>query len=155
MPSPPATRNTSNKSLYDQSHNSINQHTSRHKTHPLVQYASIVLPSLVPNLNPARSDSLPNAASNNPASLTLATRLGTAARVVASSTTPRRLVCFAKFTASRTERQRLSGSVPGRAGIKVCLSSAWLGSTPHQDAKRTASDISDSQPETYNLVASS
>lgn len=108
------------------SHTAARRHCS---THPLVQYASTVLPSPLPCRSPAISGSFPKAASRSPASLTLATRLGTAASVVGSRMTPRRLVCLAKLTASRTLRHRLSGSEPGTRGVR-CAPPSWCLSRP-------------------------
>jgi hypothetical protein len=72
--------------------------------------------------------------------------------------TPRRFVCFAKFTASRTLRHRLSGSDPGAPGTRACASSAWFRSMPQYETKSTASGVCQYMGEaltTHNSAASS
>jgi hypothetical protein len=53
-------------------------------THPSITNASTVRPSAVPDRSLATSSPDPKVAKSNPASLTLATRLGTAAYVVSA-----------------------------------------------------------------------
>ena len=133
-----------------------------HATHPSTKNASTVRPSDAPERNEATSSGVPNVTRRRPASLTDATRDGTAAckstlrskckppheegmpgggarltSVVASSITPRRLVDFAKLTASRTLRQRRSASSSGPEGCK-CRSDG-VREMPQYEAKKTAS----------------
>lgn len=126
---------------------------SRDKAHPSMTYASTVRPSAVPVRNLPTSSFEPKVANSNPASLTLATRLGTAAytisaspdrrdasrhtRVVASKMTPSRLVDLAKLTASRTDSDRRSASSSGPAGMRDA--SVRCLEIPQYEAKKTAS----------------
>jgi hypothetical protein len=113
--------------------------------------ASTVRPSVVPVRSFPTSSTDPKVANNSPASLTLATKLGTAAytisidhlyckrltKVVASRITPRRFVDFAKLTASLTESDLRSISSSSPAGTSDA--SVLFLDRPQYEAKNTAS----------------